>query len=241
MEKIKLLKYMIFEKLEQKIKLFENLILLKEIYQNWENYFKNIREKFNLNCPDFCNQCCDTDIKNIQSTIFEMLPAAILIFEEIFENQNNYKNFFKKNFENINLFLFEKNTNLNPNLNNSLERFPDLERCLFYNKTENNWGCSIYEIRPSICRLFGFSFKKDKNDKLIFSPCKVLKEKNSNKYLLSKNTIEKKYPIYDTFYQNILNLSPNLTNKLFNINIAFLKAFEIVYLKFNYYNFEKIS
>jgi len=99
---------MIFEKLEQKIKLFENLILLKEIYTKLGNYFKNIREKFNLNCPDFCNQCCDTDIKNIQSTIFEMLPAAILIFEEIFENQNNYKNFFKKILKILIYFYLKK-------------------------------------------------------------------------------------------------------------------------------------
>lgn len=229
---------------------FENLNQLLETYKNWDKIFENFKNKFNINCISYCSRCCDTDIENIQSTIFELLPSAIIFYVVFFEKKvigNDIKdkdNFFSQIVQNK--FLIKKVYDFI--FNRTLS-----DRCIFYIKEENKWGCSIYDIRPAICRLFGFSFKKDKKANLIYNPCKELKkigiknivieDKNEDKTInkvTDKNINKNSYPIYDTLYNQILSLNYQYTNEFFSINEAFSKAFDIVYFKFNY-NREKAS
>ncbi|MFN3411946.1 MAG: YkgJ family cysteine cluster protein [Exilispira sp.] len=205
---------------ELNLDLFENLNLLFEIYKEWEEYFSFLKREFLINCPDFCSFCCNTDVENIQSTIFEMLPSAILFYKLIFENGKN-KEFLE--IQKIDISILNK-------VKEELfyERYYD--KCIFYREDiKNDWGCSIYSIRPSICRLFGFSFKKDKRERLIFTPCKKLGRKIITIQKYEKNN---KIPIYNNLYFQIFSINLNYSNKFYNINLAFKKAFEIVYLKF---------
>lgn len=266
--------------------LFENLNYLLELYDCWENSFKSLKSFLNIDCKSFCSKCCNTNIKNIQSTIFEMLPAAIFFYKIIFElNDKNNKynndlsieNFLSKkistnkkitanntisfneikNSEHSKIFQKDKIIN---NVYSLLFENKIFTKCVFYTKSNEDWGCSIYEFRPAICRLFGFSLKRNKKNNLIFSPCKELKEEGYKKSifededLLLKNLKDQmssvignsfknlsfQIPIYDRLYFNLLSLNYSYTKEFYDLNTAFKKAFEIVYLKLNFNN-KKIS
>jgi Fe-S-cluster containining protein len=230
--------------------LFENLKYLLDIYKDWDESFVNIKNSLNIDCPAFCSNCCNTSVENIQSTIFEMLVAALIFYKILIEKQDfenksskSFRNFLFNNFSNFS----NENSVIISNVKQLLFYDKTFQVCVFYNKNKDNWGCSIYKIRPAICRLFGFSFKKGKNDNLIFSPCKVLQKQGhkrihiSNKDLNNVNlsniklsNIKIQAPIYDKFYYQILSLNFNYTSEFYNINQAFKKAFELVCLRFKY-------
>ncbi|MFN3411491.1 MAG: hypothetical protein ACK4YF_04975, partial [Exilispira sp.] len=63
---------------------------------------------------------------------------------------------------------------------------------------------------------------------LIFTPCKKLGRKIITIQKYEKNN---KIPIYNNLYFQIFSINLNYSNKFYNINLAFKKAFEIVYLK----------
>lgn len=260
--------------------LFENLNYLLEIYESWEIYFKSLKSFLNIDCKSFCSKCCNTNIKNIQSTIFEMLPAAIFFYKFIFElnnKKNKYNNdcaldnylskiistnntiSFNEIKNSVHSKIFQKDRIIN-NVYSLLFKDKIFTKCVFYTKSDEDWGCSIYEFRPAICRLFGFSLKRNKKNNLIFSPCKELKEEGykkiifENEDLLLKNLKDQmspvngnsfknpsfQIPIYDRLYFNLLSLNYSYTKELYDLNTAFKKAFEIVYLKLNFNN-KKIS
>ncbi|MCX8058410.1 MAG: YkgJ family cysteine cluster protein [Spirochaetes bacterium] len=256
----------VLNEIKNKISFFENLNLLTKIYESWENKFNNIKNIFNINCINFCSKCCDTNVNNIQATIFELLIPAIFFYELIF---NKNKEYIEDLFQLYKIDISEeilKSKIVNFIFSNNI----NLDRCLFYNNQEGKWGCSIYNIRPSICRLFGFSLVKDKFGNLNFSPCKELKEflfynKNNKDKLINYNInlnnmndkinitnflrIDNYYnkisksnlPIYDKLYQEVLTLNYQYTKNLYNINEAFKKAFEIIYLKFYMFEYNNIS
>ncbi len=44
--------------------------------------------------------------------------------------------------------------------------------CPFYKIHGDPYHCGIYQVRPLICRLFGYAGSRDKNGKLRFRPCR---------------------------------------------------------------------
>lgn len=239
--------------------LFENIRHLFEIYKDWDKSFSNIKNLLNIDCPPLCSSCCDTSVENIQATIFEMIPSALIFYKILIEKQdfkdkdleNKYfedkffeVKFWENKFQYDSLLsidlpsFFNINSRIIYNIKQLLFNDKKFSNCIFYNNDKDSWGCSIYNIRPAICRLFGFSFKKGKNDNFIFTPCKVLKKTNYKRIKIENNN--RQIPIYDKFYYQILSLNFSYTKQFFNINLAFKKAFEVVYFKFKYNN-EKVS
>ena len=50
-------------------------------------------------------------------------------------------------------------------------------RCVFFypqKKNPHRGRCQAYELRPLICRLFGFSFTKNKQGDTVYGGCKVI-------------------------------------------------------------------
>lgn len=233
-----------------KLDLFENLDYLLNIYEYWEKSFSALKNYFNIDCPSFCSNCCDINVDNIQTTLFEMLPAALLFFKIIFEkpileNSNSTEKPIKDIYSTSILNSLFENTDIISNLKQLIFQDKYFSRCVFYNKKRESWGCSIYHFRPAICRLFAYSLKRNKDHSLVFSYCKELKKQGYKKiHFENENLITKKLkfeiPIYDKFYLQVLNLNYLYTKELYNINIAFKKAFELVYLKF-YFNNKKTS
>lgn len=53
-----------------------------------------------------------------------------------------------------------------------------LSGCPFYKIQGNPYHCSIYEVRPLICRLFAYAGDRNKNGELRFRPCRHMPVEN---------------------------------------------------------------
>lgn len=80
----------------------------------------------------------------------------------------------------LSLFLWDRNTALR--WLEKIERADGDEHRVFYSpepERPRGGGCSVYHWRPLICRLVGFSFRRDKNGSPVFMPCKTLKQQHA--------------------------------------------------------------
>ena len=158
-----------------------------------------------LNCLPTCRKCCTTPSKNIEVSIFEMLPLSIRLWQ--FGEAERWLEKVYSADENQSCILLERDISIKP-----------------------EGGCRFYSYRPLLCRMFGFSSKRDKNGELSFSSCKLVKNINPqietavNQYIMEGKDI----PVYSEFSQILAGLNPYLTEKKYTINIAFKKALEYI-------------
>ncbi len=139
---------------------------------------------------------------DIEATILEFLPAA-------------YQLCVSGEF----LSLFE-----------SIDKKEDTN-CIFYTPFSNGKFCSHYENRGLICRLFGFSTKKDKHGALTLATCKPIKQTHDLFLLGNKLRFA---PEMSDYYMKLFGIDPNLSIKYIPINQAIKKAIEIVSLHLDY-------
>ncbi|MDK2952161.1 MAG: uncharacterized protein PWQ77_1826 [Kosmotogales bacterium] len=176
---------------------------LFEIYSELDLKIENIINVSGLNCLPTCRYCCTTHSKNIEASLFEMLPLSIRLWQ--FGEAESWLKKATLSDGDSKCILLEEDVSVKP-----------------------EGGCKFYSYRPLLCRLFGFSGKKDKNDKTQFSSCKLVKKMNPQfeiavkRYIDSGNTI----PVYSEFSQKVAGLNPYLADKKYPINIAFKKALE---------------
>lgn len=105
--------------------------------------------------------------------------------------------------------------------------------CAFYSKDEAAAGkCTIYPIRGLICRLFGFAAMTGKRGDHAWIACKELKDK------LGKAST-KGLPVASDVAMKLAEIDPDLAMTRFPINVAMLKALEIVGLAADYEGLEK--
>ncbi len=113
---------------------------------------------------------------------------------------------------------------------NTLETKQD-NICIFYNPFLNEGFCSNYQNRGLICRLFGFSVKKDKYGEDFLSTCKPIKE-SFGKSLSSK--VLTLAPNMNDYYFQLFGIDNYLAIQYLPINDAIKKALEMVLLHFHY-------
>ncbi len=92
--------------------------------------------------------------------------------------------------------------------------------CIFLDKQKR--CCKIYEKRGLICRLFGFSFKLDKNRRPHLIACPYLKRRFH--FLPTLSTL----PISSHYSMKLIAIDPYLANQRYQINIAIYKALQLV-------------
>jgi len=91
-------------------------------------------------------------------------------------------------------------------------------------------GCSRYEHRGLICRLFGFSGVRDKNSKLAIYTCTHMKKEFSTEFKFASEQINSgmKIPLAANYYSQIYYIDSHLANDYNPINISIKKAIEKV-------------
>lgn len=97
-----------------------------------------------------------------------------------------------------------------------------------------NGKCSLYEQRPSLCRLFGASGFIDKNGKTSLSLCKLIKK---DKPQLAENLSSfppTETPIMANWSRILSTLHPELNKNRQQINVALKMALDQVALYLNY-------
>lgn len=108
--------------------------------------------------------------------------------------------------------------------------------CVILNPEQQNGLCSEYAHRGLICRLFGFSGRKDKTGVPQFVTCKVIKTEQKEAYEAAIKDIAggANLPVMSNYYMRLYMIDPDLGREFYPINVALRKAIETVV---GYYSF----
>ena len=154
-----------------------------------------------LKCVTNCNICCLK--KGLEANVLEFLPLALYLV--------------KNNLHEAALDYLET----------------DPEHCINLAPSQvpgKTSGCANYEHRGMICRLFGFSGIRDKNDKLSVYTCSYMKKEYPEEF---KNAMERinhgmKIPMVTDYYYQLYFIDPNMANDYNPINVSIYKAIQKV-------------
>jgi Fe-S-cluster containining protein len=180
--------------------LFPQLQKIIQLYEEIETITSNVKSLFSVSCPIGCGQCCNTACYNVEVSIVEMLPLCVYLYEN-----NSYQFWLDKAFNNLCPFYDSK---------------------ILYN---NVGSCAVYEYRPLVCRLFGFSFMKNKYGAIVPVACTTLqKQYTQKKEMVAINPCD--LPQMSSISMQLMMIDP-FKSERFPINEAFIKAIEYVILK----------
>lgn len=178
---------------------------VEQVFKQLDKETQKFAKQSNLRCLTNCNLCCLK--KGLEANVLEFLPYAWYLVK------NN---------------LHEQALDL-------LDTEP--EHCINLAKTQIEGitaGCSVYEHRGLICRLFGFSGVQDKNGKLSVYTCAHIKHEFPEEF---KHTTERinsgmNIPLVTDYYYRIYFIDNQMANDYNPINVSIRKAIE----KVAYYN-----
>jgi uncharacterized protein len=190
--------------------------IIKKLPQNTQETIAEILALFNrvdlevdrfvglsgIHCPACCGTCCES--QKIETTALEMMPLACHLWA--------------KNEASKALLMLSEGKD---------------STCIFYQKEmqiSQKGHCQVYELRPLICRLFGFFTVKNKYGKYVYGSCKVIKESYPEAYKKALEVIgEGHHPSNMTdFAIRILAQGSELGKRMLPINIALKIALEKV-------------
>lgn len=193
--------------------LFPSLKSLHQIYESLDSEIENWTKQSKIQCPQGCGTCC---------TNFEPRVSSI---EALY----------------LATFYMDKHPD-HLELINSLSEVPP---CFFYDPSpESSKGhCMVYEGRPLVCRLFGFSATRDKHQSLVFRLCKVISTTEDRIY--SEETMMQKFnalpPEMNRFSSQIDSLNTGSQLETQPLKQAVEKSLLNLHLKQSYLNLEKSS
>ena len=184
--------------------LYHKVVKVKALLKDADNAASRFSKYTGTECIQDCMRCC---IKSdLMATPLEFLPAAWDLYK---------KGKAEKYYDYLSDDITFKN-------------------CIFLSPFKNEegkiLGCSNYENRGLICRLFGFSHNNDKNGKPRVVSCSTLKQTHQteiSKYLNSEKTVKPKESLSD-FYFRLTEVDQKLAFEMMPVNKAIQKALEIV-------------
>lgn len=180
---------------------------METIFRDLEQQIESFKKDTQLNCIAGCGFCCTKP--DIEATVIEFLPLAYYYF--------------------ITHQAWEKLVHL--------KEYPQSTCIVFQQGHQKDAGfCTSYQYRGLICRLFGFSARKNKHGENEFTTCKKIKEKEPQKfidaYLKVKNGT--KAPIMGQYYLRLIKVDLEAAHKFYPVNIAIQKAIEMVLAYYSY-------
>ncbi|MEW6072984.1 MAG: YkgJ family cysteine cluster protein [Planctomycetota bacterium] len=159
-----------------------------------------------LACPALCGRCCLAN--EVESTVLEMLPAA----RELLRRGE------------AEAWLARLAA-------------PGLPaRCVLYSPltADGTRGrCSLYERRPSVCRLFGFAARRDKHGRPELVACAVHREERPGETARAASLVAEGFPaaVFADEHVAIAAVHPTLGTELLPINVALARALEALALE----------
>ena len=174
---------------------------LMELFGEVDRKVEELKALAGVHCPDMCGRCCLGT--KVETTAIEMMPLA--------------RELWRKNEADMWLEKINSDTGK--------------AACVFFDAdpvVPGNGRCSVYELRPLICRLFGFFTIKDKNGKYVYGSCKVMKEKFPENYEKAVRMVrEGDHPSNVTDYSiRIISMGTGISSKMIPINAAAKIAIE---------------
>lgn len=175
---------------------------LMRLYSELDGAIEKFIERTGLTCPGGCRICCDTPATKIEATVFELLPQAIIACHQ---GRAEY-------------WL------------SILAQGDSEARCVFLDHNLSQGGCSIYQYRPLLCRLFGFAAVLDKDARPLPLVCRQMKIADPGvdrhvRQLIIDGVVE--LPISAYYASRIAAINPNQGQGLLSINEAFRNAIQL--------------
>jgi len=169
---------------------------VQRVYLKLDREIAKVQLESGLHCISGCGECCKKP--DIEATPLEFLPLALHLYDEGKAEK----------------FLEE--------LNASNEQI-----CHVFRPFITNFGglCNEYPNRGLICRLFGFTARRDKEGHSELVTCKLLKTQQADQYNQAIENIKagKKIPVMSEFYTRLSSIDPSLAN-FYPINEAMKQA-----------------
>jgi uncharacterized protein len=183
-----------------KISRSEQLALeISDVMLQAQSETDNFSQLSGLKCPPGCGKCCESP--KVHVSILDCLPLALDLVA---------RGEAEKTLERI-----ENDMNAGGS-----------ELCPFYIKESESRGkCSEYLLRPTLCRLFGFTAVTQKNGDHELALCAILK--TQPEALLANEKVELA-PRYHDYGHRISAIDSTLANPLRPIREAFRLALERV-------------
>jgi Fe-S-cluster containining protein len=160
-----------------------------------------LRERTGLACENACRNCCRTPSHNIEVSILELLPLAEYLLEQ-----------------GVAEYWIDR-------LSNASES----EFCVLFDEnpaSQPKGGCRFYELRPLVCRLFGFSAVVRKDGSIAPVLCSILKKSHLGRVSSVMSQTIMKIPIMSDYANRVYCLDPYLSSMRYPINAALKKAIE---------------
>lgn len=178
---------------------------VEAVYGEMADTFSGYQQASGLSCRSGCGECCTQP--TIEATVLEMLPLALHLFDQGKAEQTLTQ----------------------------LEELPEVSSCFFYQRLSfdgKQGQCSVYQQRPSICRVFGVAGYRDKQGKTALSVCKTIKADKAEKYQQHLIMLgEQPPPMMMNAKEQVNELDYSLGAKHYPINEALRLALEKVLFK----------
>lgn len=154
-----------------------------------------------LHCPSGCGKCCTK--ANIEANPLEFLPFAFHCFQDgsIYDRYEQLKGM--------------DNPEICMNIRTMMSG-------------ADNGFCSQYKHRGLICRLFGFSARRNKYGEPNIIACGIIKDQLAEKQGLGYQLVDNSLPYSTYYYSRLAAIDSRLSQEVMPINQAIKRAFEEV-------------
>lgn len=192
--------------------LWDGLNELMQLYRELDGAIAKFSEGTGVACTGGCRICCDTPATNIEATVFELLPQAIIACHE---GRAEYW---------LDMIAHAQGEG------DGEGEGGGEGRCVFLDHNLPQGGCSIYQCRPLLCRLFGFAAVLDKDARPLPLICRQMKKANPEvgrhaQQLIGDGVVE--VPISAYYASRIAAINPTHGQSLLSINEAFRSAIQL--------------
>ncbi|HMP99150.1 MAG TPA: YkgJ family cysteine cluster protein [Cyclobacteriaceae bacterium] len=181
--------------------LYRKVKSVERLFSELQQEISAFQSASELHCKTGCGKCCFKP--DIEATILEFIPHAYFVYKQgkAFEWLNKLKEDSSPVCTLLNPFLIGKGQ------------------------------CSTYNYRGLICRLFGYSGRRNKYGKIELVTCDIIKTEQADTYNKTKQGIENglmQLPIMHHYYSRLTTIDPALSDKFYPVNQAIRKAIEVV-------------
>jgi hypothetical protein len=100
---------------------------------------------------------------------------------------------------------------------------------------KGEWGCQFYAHRGLICRLFGFGYRLDRDNKPVLVTCRIIKCTQSGEVAKAGEMADAnpgEMPVFSNYFMRLLAIDPELAVPQMPINQAIRTAIEKLYFYF---------
>jgi Fe-S-cluster containining protein len=179
----------------------QRIDFVKRVHAEIDRRTAAFEARTELHCPDQCGQCCLSP--EVETTVAELLPMA----EEIVRRGDA------------------------GTLLDRLDERPDELRCVLYAPDSadhpGRGRCTMYALRPSVCRLFGFAGRRDGASRPQFVACRVHAQLMPDVVAAARAAVESgdvDVPIFSELAGRIAATAPGPAGRPQPINTALREA-----------------